>query len=87
MMLDEVRLIALDMLLRQKEWVDKIYNKKLKLKVFLVNDLVWKVILPMNIKDKFLGNGHPTRKVPFKSSGYFQTTPMRSKKPTQNVEL
>src|SRR3954470_5342779 len=38
--LDEERLIALDRLIRQKEKVAKAYNKKVKVKTFMVNDYV-----------------------------------------------
>lgn len=38
--LDEERLDALNMLIRQKERVVKTYKKKVKPKAFLVNDLV-----------------------------------------------
>jgi hypothetical protein len=48
--LDEERLRALDVLIRQKERVAKIYNKKVKSKVFGVGDLVWKVVLRMDRK-------------------------------------
>lgn len=57
MMLDELEkfkneiFVALDVLIRQKEHVDKAYNKKVKVKTFASRDLVWKVILPMNKKD------------------------------------
>jgi len=57
--LDEERLTALDVLLRQKERVAKAYNKKVKSKSFNVGDLVWKVLLPMEKKDKVLGIWSP----------------------------
>lgn len=46
--LDEERLNALELLKRQKKRVEKSYNKKMKVKMFLPEDLVWKVILPIN---------------------------------------
>ncbi|WJX26318.1 hypothetical protein P8452_15256 [Trifolium repens] len=49
--LDEERLQALDVLIRQKERVAKAYNKKVKYKAFNLGDLVWKVILPVDRKD------------------------------------
>lgn len=58
--IDEHRLVALYILMRQKERVDKAYNKKVKEKSFVTRDLVWKVILPMDKKDmsspRFVGN-------------------------------
>jgi len=41
---DEERLIALDVLLRQKERVAEAYNKKVKSKSFHLGDFVWKVL-------------------------------------------
>lgn len=45
--LDEEKLVALDVLIRQKEWVAKVYNKKVKVKTLSIGDCVWKVILPI----------------------------------------
>jgi hypothetical protein len=53
--LDEERLRALDVLTRQKERIAKFYNKKVKPKTFAINDVVWKVILPMDKRDQILG--------------------------------
>lgn len=52
--LDEERLDALDVLMRHKERMAKAYNKKVKFKTFSLGDLVWKVILPMDQKDRTL---------------------------------
>ena len=60
--LDEERMNALNVLIRQKERVSKAYNKKVKSKTFLPDDLVWKVILPMDKKDKSLGKWSPILK-------------------------
>lgn len=57
--LDEKRLEALDVLIRKKERVAKAYNKKVKIKTFSVGDYVWKVILPMDQRDKTLGKWSP----------------------------
>lgn len=46
--LDEERLTMLDALIRQNERVASPYNKKVKLKVFLIGKYVWKVILHMD---------------------------------------
>jgi hypothetical protein len=64
--LDEERLQALDVLIRQKERVAKAYNKKVKGKIFNVGDLVWKVILPMDRRDKVFGKWSPHWEGPFK---------------------
>ena len=53
--LDEERLNALYLLRRQKERVEKSYNKRVKVKLFSIGDLVWKVILPMDQKDIAFG--------------------------------
>ncbi|KAK2436930.1 protein NYNRIN [Trifolium repens] len=64
--LDEERLQALDVLIRQKERVAKAYNKKVKGKIFNVGDLVWKVILPMDRRDRVFGKWSPHWEGPFK---------------------
>ncbi|XP_045810459.1 uncharacterized protein LOC123904898 [Trifolium pratense] len=75
--LDEERLRALDTLSRQKERVVKAYNKKVKSKTFDVGNLVWKVILPMDKKDRILGLCHQIGKDLLKSYKYFRTVHMR----------
>jgi len=64
--LDEERLKALDILTRQKERIAKSYNIKVESKAFAVNDLVWKVILPMDKKNKTLGKLSPSWEGPWK---------------------
>lgn len=65
MMLDEItdldkeRMMALNILLRQKERVARSYNKKVKQKTFTINELVWKVILPRDRKDRMTGKWSP----------------------------
>jgi uncharacterized protein YsxB (DUF464 family) len=66
--LDEERLQALDVLIRQKERVAKAYNKKVKYKAFNLGDLVWKVILPVDRKDRVFGKWSPHWEGPFKIS-------------------
>ncbi|XP_050876266.1 uncharacterized protein LOC127079962 [Lathyrus oleraceus] len=63
---DEERMLALDSLQRQKEKVSRTYNKKVKGKVFAVDDLVWRVILPMDRNDRVLGKWSPNWEEPFK---------------------
>ena len=64
--LDEERMLALDSLRRHKERVAKAYNKKVKDKVFFIDDLVWKVIFPMDRNDRVLGKWSPNWEGPFK---------------------
>jgi hypothetical protein len=64
--LDEERLQALECMTRQKERVAKAYNKMVKSKAFNLGDLVWKVILPMDKKDRVLGKWSPHWEGPFK---------------------
>jgi len=63
---DEERLMALEVLLRQKEHVAKTYNKKIISKSFNIGDFAWKVFLPMDKKDRVLGKWSPNWKGPFK---------------------
>lgn len=44
--LDDERLAALDILMRQKGRVEKVYNKKVKPKTFNLRDLVCKAYCP-----------------------------------------
>lgn len=69
--LDEERLLALDALIRQKERIAKAYNKKVRVKSFVVGDYVWKVILPMDKRDKRLGKWAPSWEGPFKVEKVF----------------
>ncbi|XP_050897537.1 uncharacterized protein LOC127104395 [Lathyrus oleraceus] len=57
--LDEERLHVLEVLRRQKERVARAYNKRVKGKTFTMNDLVWKVMLPMDQKNKALEKWSP----------------------------
>ncbi|XP_039683800.1 uncharacterized protein [Medicago truncatula] len=63
--LNEERLTALEVLARQKERVAKVYNKKVKSKLFTQGYLVWKVILPMDKKDRVLGKWSPSWEGPW----------------------
>ncbi|XP_050909824.1 uncharacterized protein LOC127123668 [Lathyrus oleraceus] len=63
--LDEERLNALELLKRQKKRIEIYYNKKVKVKSFAPEDLVWKVILPMDRKDRALGKWSPKWEGPF----------------------
>lgn len=50
--LDEEKVAALDILIGKKVKIDKSYNKKVMLKVFVVGDYAWKVILPVDRKNQ-----------------------------------
>ena len=63
--LDEERLHALELLKRQKRIVEKSYNKRVKAKAFSIGELVWKVILPMDRKNRVLGKWSPKWEGPF----------------------
>lgn len=63
--LDEERLATVEMLIRQKERVAKVYNRKVREKTFTDNDYVWKVILPMDHRDRTLGKWSPKWEGPF----------------------
>ena len=52
--LDEERWTTLEVFAKQKERVVKAYNKKVKSKLFVQGDLVWKVI------QKYLGKRSPS---------------------------
>ncbi|XP_050875661.1 uncharacterized protein LOC127079301 [Lathyrus oleraceus] len=76
--LDKERLNALELLKRQKKKVEKSYNKKVKVKMFFPEDLVRKVILPMDLKDRALGKWSPKWEGPFQilqlfSNGAYET--------------
>ncbi|KAK9750080.1 hypothetical protein RND81_02G171800 [Saponaria officinalis] len=57
---------ALSSLIKQKRLMVKTYNKRVKKKSFKVNDLVWKVRLPMGHKDHFYGKWTPQWEGPFR---------------------
>ncbi|XP_057444304.1 uncharacterized protein LOC130736496 [Lotus japonicus] len=64
--LDEERISAQDVLTRQKDRIAKAYNKKVKDRSFVTGDYVWKVILPMDKKDRAYGKWTPNWEGPFK---------------------
>lgn len=71
--LDEERLVALDVLMRQQEKVDNAYNKKVKSKSFMLGDLVWKLILPMDKNDRTLDKWSLNREGPFRIMQVFKS--------------
>lgn len=64
--LNEERLVAVEMLIRQKERISKVYNRKIKGKAFIGNDYAWEVILPMDRWDRTLGKWSPKWEGPFR---------------------
>ena len=66
--IDEVadkRLVALRDIGKEKLWVAKFYNRKVRLKQFQVADLVWKVILPIGCRNSKFGKWSPSREGTF----------------------
>lgn len=49
----------------------KAYNKKVKIKAFAITGYVWKVILPMDRRDRTLGKWSPNWEGPFKVIQFF----------------
>ena len=52
--LDKERLLAYDRIRVQKRKIEQAYNKKVKFKFIKEGDLVWKLILPIRLKDRSL---------------------------------
>ncbi|KAK9756189.1 hypothetical protein RND81_01G079700 [Saponaria officinalis] len=57
---------ALSSLIKQKRLTVESYNKRARKKSFKMNDLVWKVRLPMGHKDHFYGKWTPQWEGPFR---------------------
>ncbi|XP_050897836.1 uncharacterized protein LOC127104712 [Lathyrus oleraceus] len=79
--LDEEKLSAFELLKRQKKRVEKSYNKRVKVKLFSTGDLVWKVSLPIDRKDRAFGKWSP------KWEGSFQVTQVFSNDAYEIEEL
>ena len=60
------RLKALKEIEKDKLRVAKAYNKKVKLKSFQVGDLIWKIILPLGMKNNKFGKWSPSWEGPYK---------------------
>ena len=58
-------------MLYKKQKLFEIYNKRIKAKSFAIRDLVWKVILPIGVKDPYLGKWSPNWDGPFLVSEVF----------------
>jgi hypothetical protein len=57
--LTELRLWSLERIKENKAKVARTYNKKVKLKEFQVEDLVWEAVLPLGTKDAAYGKWSP----------------------------
>ncbi|KAK9705916.1 hypothetical protein RND81_07G091700 [Saponaria officinalis] len=57
---------ALSSLIKQKRLTVESYNRRVRKKSFKVNDLVWKVRLPMGHRDHFYGKWTPQWEGPFR---------------------
>ncbi|KAK9749941.1 hypothetical protein RND81_02G160500 [Saponaria officinalis] len=57
---------ALSSLIKQKRLTVESYNKRVRRKSFKIDDLVWKVRLPMGHKDQFYGKWTPQWEGPFR---------------------
>ena len=67
--IDEVsdkRLQALREIEKDKLWVARAYNKKVRAKSFQVGELVWKIILPLGTKNNKFGKWSPSWEWPYK---------------------
>lgn len=85
--LDKERLKALNTLFRQKEREAKAYNKKVKTKAFSVGNLVWKVILLMDQKNRVLGKRSPNWEGPFRVVQVFSNNGYEIKKLTYDLRI
>ena len=57
---------ALKEIEKDKLWVARAYNKKVKSKFFQVGDLVWKTILPLGMKSNKFGKWSRSREGPYR---------------------
>ncbi len=69
--IDEQQIAALNSIMIQKKKVALAYNKRIKPRSFSVGDMVWKVILPLETKDYFLGKWSPNWEGPYLVSEVF----------------
>jgi hypothetical protein len=69
--LDEAQVAALNSIILQKQRVIKNYNRRVRPKTFAIGDLVCKVILPLRIKDSYLGKWSPNWEGPYLISQLF----------------
>jgi hypothetical protein len=73
--IDEVtdeRVIALGEIEKDKIMVTKAYNKKVKVKLFQIEDMIWKTILPLRSRDRKFGKWSPSWEGPYKIAQLLQ---------------
>ncbi|KAM2696641.1 hypothetical protein EV1_041006 [Malus domestica] len=63
--LEEAQLDAYNLLVAQKQIVERAYNQKFRHKTFGESELVWQTVLPAGIKDPRFGKWSPTWEGPF----------------------
>jgi hypothetical protein len=61
-----IHLRALENIEKNKMWVAKYYNKKVKVKQFAEGDLVWKALLSIGTKYSIFGKWSPNWEGPFR---------------------
>jgi hypothetical protein len=59
----EKRLEALREIEKNKVKIAKAYNKRVQEKLFQIDDMVWKMILPLGSRDNKLASGHQAGRV------------------------
>ena len=79
--------MALNTLLRQKERIARSYNKKVKHKTFKIDELVWKVILPKDRKDRVMGKWSPNWEGPFRVTRVFDNNVYQSREVGEDKRL
>lgn len=70
--LEEARIDALDHMTAQKKKIEKYYNSRVKAKFFSDGELVWKIILPVRLKNRTYGKWYPNWEVPFRMKKILQ---------------
>jgi hypothetical protein len=68
----ESRLRALQEIEREKLKIAKVYSQKVKEKLFQVEYVVWKIILPLGSKDQKFGKWSPSWEGHFRIIGFVQ---------------
>jgi hypothetical protein len=66
---EDKRFVALGEIEKEKLRVAKSYNMRVREKSFQINNLVWKMILPLGAQDHRFGKWSPSWEGPFKISG------------------
>ena len=82
--------MALENIKLNKENVAKSYNKKVKKKQFVQEDIVWKAILPIETKDPRFGKQSPNWEGPYIVSqviygGAYKLVDMQGKESTKSI--